>query len=116
VAAGTRTPDDDFTYVGEIIDDAAFSPYVCALDRATTRLPTRLAGRRLIPLFGVTLKDDYPAGVVRAGEGHPRRSEQHSPAALLRVDGRRDGVDFSALGTKRLKVSGCQDRCSSWSS
>jgi phage terminase large subunit-like protein len=72
VAAGTRTPDDDFTYVGEIIDDAAFS-YVCALDRGDDPFTDPSCWQKANPLFGVTLKYDYLAGVVAQAKDIPSK-------------------------------------------
>nr|WP_294549938.1 terminase TerL endonuclease subunit [uncultured Rhodopila sp.] len=64
VAAGTRTPDKDFAYVGEIIDDQTFS-FVCSLDRDEDPLKDPSCWAKANPLLGVTVKTDYLAGVVR---------------------------------------------------
>lgn len=70
VAAGTMTPDDDFTYVGEVVDDQAFS-YVCALDKDDDPLEDPSCWIKANPLLGVTVKDDYLAGVVRQAKAIP---------------------------------------------
>lgn len=64
VAAGTATPDDDFTFVGEAIDDTTFS-FVCALDRGDDPLHDPSCWPKANPLLGVTITEDYLAGVVR---------------------------------------------------
>jgi phage terminase large subunit-like protein len=65
VAAGTQTPDDDFTYVGEAWDgsDDTFS-YVCALDKDDDPLTDPTCWPKANPLLGVTLKYEYLEGVV----------------------------------------------------
>lgn len=63
VAAGTMSPDDDATFVGEPIDDAAFS-FVCSLDKDDEPLDDPSCWRKANPLLGVTVKEDYLAGVV----------------------------------------------------
>jgi phage terminase large subunit-like protein len=70
VAAGTRTPDADFTYVGEPIDDETFS-FVCALDKGDDPLEDPACWIKANPLLGVTVKEDYLAGVVRQAKGIP---------------------------------------------
>lgn len=72
VAAGTATPDDDFTYVGEIIDDSTFS-YVCALDKDDDPFTDPTCWQKANPLFGVTLKHDYLAGVVAQARDIPSK-------------------------------------------
>lgn len=63
VAAGTMTPDDDFTYVGEVIDDSTFS-YVCALDRDDDPLEDPTCWPKANPLLHTILTEEYLAGVV----------------------------------------------------
>lgn len=63
VAAGTRTPDAAFTYVGEAVDDTTFS-YVCALDPKDDPLADPACWVKANPLLGVILTQDYLAGVV----------------------------------------------------
>lgn len=72
VAAGTPTPDEDFTYVGEIIDDTTFS-YVCSLDREDDPFTDPTCWQKANPLFGVTLKHDYLAGVVNQAKDIPSK-------------------------------------------
>lgn len=72
VAAGTATPDDDFTYVGEVIDDRTFS-YVCALDKDDDPFTDPTCWQKANPLFGITLKHDYLAGVVAQAKDIPSK-------------------------------------------
>jgi phage terminase large subunit-like protein len=72
IAAGTATPDDDFTYVGEVVDDRAFS-YVCALDKDDDPFTDPSCWQKANPLFGVTLKHDYLAGVVDQARNIPSK-------------------------------------------
>ncbi|MFC5584450.1 terminase large subunit [Nitratireductor kimnyeongensis] len=72
VAAGTATPDDEFTYVGEVIDDRTFS-YVCALDKDDDPFTDPTCWQKANPLFGVTLKHDYLAGVVAQAKDIPSK-------------------------------------------
>ncbi|MBB6492849.1 phage terminase large subunit-like protein [Rhizobium tropici] len=72
VAAGTQTPDDDFTYVGEVIDDTTFS-YVCALDKDDDPFTDPTCWQKANPLFGITLKHDYLAGVVNQAKDIPSK-------------------------------------------
>ncbi|MBZ9659791.1 terminase large subunit [Mesorhizobium sp. ESP-6-4] len=72
VAAGTATPDEDFTYVGEVIDDSTFS-YVCALDKDDDPFSDPTCWQKANPLFGVTLKHDYLAGVVAQAKDIPSK-------------------------------------------
>lgn len=72
VAAGTTTPDEEFTYVGEVIDDSTFS-YVCALDKDDDPFTDPTCWQKANPLFGVTLKHDYLAGVVAQAKDIPSK-------------------------------------------
>ncbi|MBC7149010.1 MAG: terminase large subunit [Rhizobium sp.] len=72
VAAGTQTPDDDFSYVGEVVDDTTFS-YVCALDKDDDPFTDPTCWQKANPLFGVTLKHDYLAGVVNQAKDIPSK-------------------------------------------
>lgn len=72
VAAGSQTPDDDFTYVGEVVDDTTFS-YVCALDKDDDPFTDPTCWQKANPLFGVTLKHDYLAGVVNQAKDIPSK-------------------------------------------
>ncbi len=70
VAAGTRTPDDIYDYVGEIIDDTTFS-YVCALDKGDDPLEDRSCWVKANPLLGTILTEDYLAGVASQAKALP---------------------------------------------
>lgn len=70
VAAGTMTPDADFTFVGEVVDDETFS-FVCSLDRDDDPLDDPTCWAKANPLLGVTIKEDYLAGVVRQAKAMP---------------------------------------------
>lgn len=70
VAAGTQTPDEDFTYVGEVIDDTTFS-YVCALDKGDDPLKDETCWKKANPLLGVILTQKYLAGVVAQAKQMP---------------------------------------------
>ncbi|UGX87111.1 terminase large subunit [Phyllobacterium meliloti] len=70
VAAGTPTPDDDFTYVGEAIDDSTFA-YVCALDEGDDPLEDMGCWKKANPLLGTILTDAYLAGVVSQAKQMP---------------------------------------------
>ncbi|WEX76898.1 phage terminase family protein [Sinorhizobium numidicum] len=70
VAAGTREPDDDFTYVGEVIDDTTFA-YVCALDQDDDPLENPSCWRKANPLLGTILTEEYLAGVVAQAKQMP---------------------------------------------
>lgn len=70
VAAGTLTPDDDHSYVGEVIDDTTFS-WVCALDKGDDPLEDRGCWKKANPLLGTILTDEYLAGVVNQARQMP---------------------------------------------
>lgn len=70
VCAGTATPDDDFTFVGEPIDDTAFG-YVCSLDKDDNPLEDPECWAKANPMLGVILKHDYIAGVVKQAKQMP---------------------------------------------
>lgn len=70
VAAGTDVPDEDFTYVGDAIDDRTFS-YVCALDKDDDPLTDRSCWIKANPMLGVILTEDYLAGVVNQAKQMP---------------------------------------------
>lgn len=70
VAAGTRTPDDDFTYVGEALDDTTFS-FVCALDKDDDPLEDPSCWVKANPLLGTILTEEYLAGVVAQARSMP---------------------------------------------
>lgn len=70
VAAGTRTPDEDFTYVGEPIDDTTFS-YVCALDIGDDPLTDSSCWVKANPMLNIILSEQYLAGVVKQAVDMP---------------------------------------------
>jgi phage terminase large subunit-like protein len=70
VAAGTRTPDDAATFVGEVIDDETFS-FVCGLDVDDDPLEDPSCWVKANPLLGVTVQPDYLAGVARQARSIP---------------------------------------------
>ncbi|MGH7083544.1 MAG: terminase large subunit, partial [Acetobacteraceae bacterium] len=69
-AAGTIALDDDFTFVGEALDDETFA-FVCALDRDDDPLEDPGCWEKSNPLLGVTITPDYLAGVVRQARQIP---------------------------------------------
>ncbi|WP_244598245.1 terminase large subunit [Pseudohoeflea suaedae] len=74
VAAGTETPDEDFTYVGDVIgsSDETFS-YVCALDKNDDPFTDPSCWVKANPLLGVTLKFEYIEGVVAQARDIPSK-------------------------------------------
>ena len=72
VVAGTASPDDEFTYVGEPLDDTTFS-FVCALDKSDDPLEDPSCWPKANPLLGVTITEDYLAGVVKQAKQIPGR-------------------------------------------
>ncbi|MBN8994358.1 MAG: phage portal protein [Rhizobiales bacterium] len=70
VAAGTMTPDENFTFVGEVIDDDTFA-FVCALDKDDDPLEDPSCWPKANPLFRITIREDYLAGVVRQAKQMP---------------------------------------------
>lgn len=70
VAAGTKTPDDDFTFVGEAIDDQAFS-FVCSVDKNDDPMQDPTCWVKANPLLGVTVQHEYLAEVVKQGLAIP---------------------------------------------
>lgn len=68
VAAGTMVPDDEHTYVGEVLDggDATFS-YVCALDKGDDPLEDESCWVKANPLLGITMPmEEVRAAVAQA--------------------------------------------------
>ncbi|MBI1207238.1 MAG: terminase large subunit [Azospirillum sp.] len=63
VAAGTRTPDATFAYVGEAIDDAEFA-FVCGLDPDEDPLEDEACWIKANPLLGVTFPYDELRRIV----------------------------------------------------
>lgn len=70
VAAGTRTPDEAFTYVGEPIDDTTFA-YVCALDPGDDPLTDPSCWVKTNPLLNVILEPDLLAKAVAQARAMP---------------------------------------------
>lgn len=69
-AAGTRDPDEAFTYVGDVVDDEAFA-FVASLDPGDDPLEDPSCWVKANPLLGVTVQEDYLAGVVRQAKAIP---------------------------------------------
>lgn len=75
VAAGTRTPDEASTYVGEVLGptgEETFS-YVCALDVNDDPFTDPSCWVKANPLLGVTLKYEYIEGVVAQARDIPSK-------------------------------------------
>jgi phage terminase large subunit-like protein len=73
VAAGNRdAKDDDPAYLGEVIDDTTFS-YVCALDPGDDPLTDPSCWPKANPLLGVTITEEYLAGVVKQAKDLPSK-------------------------------------------
>ncbi len=70
VAAGTITPDENFTYVGEPIDDDTFS-YVCALDKGDEPLHDPSCWIKANPMLGEILSYEYLEGVAKQARQQP---------------------------------------------
>ncbi|QPC43498.1 terminase large subunit [Kaustia mangrovi] len=70
VAAGTREPDEDYSYVGEVIDDDTFA-FVCALDKDDDPLEDPSCWPKANPLLNTILTEDYLAGVVAQAKSSP---------------------------------------------
>lgn len=70
VAAGTMTPDELGTFVGEVIDDTTFS-YVCALDKDDDPLEDPSCWIKVNPLLGVTVTVEYLAANVAQAKAIP---------------------------------------------
>lgn len=75
-AAGTRTPDEAFSFVydEEAVEayDETFS-FVCALDSGDDPLKDPSCWPKANPLLGVTITEKYLAGVVRQAKSIPGR-------------------------------------------
>ncbi len=71
VAAGNlNARSDDAYYLGEVIDDTTFS-YVCALDQKDDPLTDPSCWVKANPLLGVTITEEYLAGVVAQAKAMP---------------------------------------------
>lgn len=73
VAAGNRdAKDEDAHYLGEPIDDTAFS-FVCSLDVGDDPLTDPGCWSKANPLLGVTITEEYLAGVVEQARNIPAK-------------------------------------------
>lgn len=73
VAAGNPdAKDDDPHYLGEIIDDSSFS-FVCGLDPGDDPLTDPSCWPKANPLLGVTITEEYLAGVVKQAKDIPAK-------------------------------------------
>jgi phage terminase large subunit-like protein len=73
VAAGNiDAKDDDAHYLGEIIDDTTFA-YVCAFDPKDDPLNDPTCWIKANPLLGVTITEEYLAGVVAQAKAMPSK-------------------------------------------
>lgn len=70
VAAGSLEATNDPTYIGEPLDDATFS-YVCSLDDGDDPLNDPSCWAKANPLLGVTITEEYLAGVVAQAKAIP---------------------------------------------
>ncbi|MFC3326218.1 terminase large subunit [Mesorhizobium cantuariense] len=72
VLAGTQTPDEDFTFVGEVWDgsDSVFA-YVCSLDKDDDPMTDPTCWIKANPLLGTILTEEYLAGVVAEARAVP---------------------------------------------
>jgi len=70
VAAGSNDAVLDPAYVGEVLDDETFS-YVCALDEDDDPLNDPSCWAKANPLLGVTITEEYLAGVVAQAKAIP---------------------------------------------
>lgn len=73
VAAGTMTPDEKGTYVGEVIDDSTFS-FVCSLDYGDDPLTDPSCHAKANPLLDITITREYLAGVVQQARQIPGKA------------------------------------------
>jgi phage terminase large subunit-like protein len=73
VAAGNRdAKDEDAAYIGEPLDDSTFS-YVCGLDATDDPLEDPSCWVKANPLLGVTITNEYLAGVVKQAKDQPSK-------------------------------------------
>lgn len=73
VAAGNRdAKDEDAFYLGEIIDDSTFA-FVCSLDKDDDPLTDPSCWVKANPLLGVTIEEEYLAGVVAQARNLPAK-------------------------------------------
>lgn len=72
VAAGNNDAVTDPSYQGEVLDDTTFS-YVCALDDGDDPLTDPSCWAKANPLLGVTITEEYLAGVVAQARNIPAK-------------------------------------------
>jgi phage terminase large subunit-like protein len=73
VAAGNiDAKDEDAHYLGEVLDDTTFS-YVCALDAGDDPLNQPGCWIKANPLLGITITEEYLAGVVAQAKAMPSK-------------------------------------------
>lgn len=72
VAAGNINAVTDPTYVGDVLDDSMFS-YACALDDGDDPLNDPSCWAKANPLLGVTITEEYLAGVVAQAKNIPAK-------------------------------------------
>ncbi|WP_084581773.1 terminase TerL endonuclease subunit [Sphingomonas azotifigens] len=69
-AGNPDAKDDDPAYLGKVIDDTTFA-YVCALDKGDDPLNDPSCWPKANPLLGVTITEEYLAGVVAQAKMMP---------------------------------------------
>ncbi len=72
VAAGNIDAVTDTTYIGDVLDDTTFA-YVCALDEGDDPLNDPSCWAKANPLLGVTITEEYLAGVVDQAKNIPAK-------------------------------------------
>lgn len=72
VAAGNIDAVTDPVYVGDVLDDTAFS-YVCGLDKNDDPLNDPSCWPKANPLLGITITEEYLAGVVAQAKNIPAK-------------------------------------------
>lgn len=72
VAAGNEDAPLDTTYLGKVLDDTTFS-YVCSLDEGDDPLNDPSCWIKANPLLGVTITEEYLAGVVAQAKNIPAK-------------------------------------------
>jgi len=69
-AGNPDAKDDDPAYLGEVIDDTTFA-FVCSLDKGDDPLNDPRCWPKANPLLGVTITEEYLAGVVAQAKAMP---------------------------------------------
>jgi phage terminase large subunit-like protein len=69
-AGNPDAKDDDAIYLGEIVDDTTFA-FVCSLDKGDDPLNDPSCWPKANPLLGVTITEEYLAGVVAQAKAMP---------------------------------------------